>query len=265
MKTRANSGFTLVEVGAVVIIVGLIAAGLMMGRSLLRQSEINSVMTDLTVYSTAANNFQQKYKSLPGDFYNAVDIWGAAGGDISDTYSLTCAAGSAGTFTQTCNGNGDNRIGGTSSYAYEGFLFWNHLKNENLLAGQFTGFASSGDNFGVVAGQNVPAARIKNAVFYPYYFITASTLSYFGTSNRNTMILGAKIASSLPADAVISAAEAKAFDLKYDDGTPGNGKIVTPLPALLANCATTSSSATAVYNSSTSEAPACSFRFEVDF
>ena len=97
------SGFSLVELSIVLVILGLLVGGVLTGQSLIRAAELRSVTTEYGKYSTAIRAFKDKYFALPGDMTNAIAFWGPAP-DCADT------ATTAGTGTQTCNGDGNNNI-----------------------------------------------------------------------------------------------------------------------------------------------------------
>jgi len=66
-----NSGFTLVELSVVLVIIGLIVSGVVGGVALVRQSKVRSLITDYNKYKVALNTFKLEYNAIPGDFSNA--------------------------------------------------------------------------------------------------------------------------------------------------------------------------------------------------
>lgn len=64
-------GFTLVELSIVLVIVGLIIAGISMGSSLVHSAQLQSVITEQSNFIAAINSFRSKYSQLPGDMNNA--------------------------------------------------------------------------------------------------------------------------------------------------------------------------------------------------
>ena len=67
MKQNHQSGFTLIELSIVLVIVGLIVGGVLVGRDLIKAAELRKQVSQLNEYTTAANTFMIKYGSLPGD------------------------------------------------------------------------------------------------------------------------------------------------------------------------------------------------------
>src|SRR5688572_2241904 len=72
-----RAGFTLIELAIVLVVVGLVTGGIIMGKELIRQSELQSVISDIEHYERAINGFYAKYNYFPGDLPNAEDYWGS--------------------------------------------------------------------------------------------------------------------------------------------------------------------------------------------
>lgn len=94
------SGFTLVELSIVLVIIGLIVGAVFVGRDLIRSSEIMADIAEADRINAAISAFQTKYNCLPGDCINATHFFGA------------------GPFGHNNNGNGDGRIRGYSNSSY---------------------------------------------------------------------------------------------------------------------------------------------------
>src|SRR5262249_19280633 len=87
-------GFTLVEMGIVVAIIGILLAGILYAEELYRIVQVRRVMADINGISAATKGFQDKYGSVPGDF------------PLATTRIANCNA------TSFCrNGNGDGFVG----------------------------------------------------------------------------------------------------------------------------------------------------------
>ncbi len=68
---QAQSGFTLVEIAIVLVIIGLLLGGVLKGQELIEQSKIKRVVNDFNNISAAFATYQDRYKALPGDDLNA--------------------------------------------------------------------------------------------------------------------------------------------------------------------------------------------------
>nr|WP_314859176.1 prepilin-type N-terminal cleavage/methylation domain-containing protein [uncultured Undibacterium sp.] len=62
-----QSGFTLIEIAIVLVIIGLLLGGVLKGQELIENSRIKSVVTDMRGVSTAFTGYFDRYRALPGD------------------------------------------------------------------------------------------------------------------------------------------------------------------------------------------------------
>jgi prepilin-type N-terminal cleavage/methylation domain-containing protein len=248
-KSSDVRGFSLIELSIVLMIIGLLSAGIMVGQTMLRESQINSLMTDEQRYVAATATFQQKYNALPGDMYNATSYWGAMS-TCPPNPGTTSPGG-----TITCNGDGNGQIvsvtSGMSNFV-ESLLFWKHLSNAQLVQGSYTGIPGSAGAWDHIFGVNSPAGRVSGLGIGVYYIGVMPTgiQNYFPGSYGHIMLIGAYYPDSLPYNPIFTTLEAQNFDQKFDDGLPGVGNVRTfKFGAQTGKyCATTNDPATAVYN-----------------
>ncbi|MFO0388554.1 MAG: type II secretion system protein [Alphaproteobacteria bacterium] len=73
-KNSRQQGFTLIELSIVLVIIGLVTAGVLVGKDLINQAELRSIITDVEKYNTAVNTFKVKYCCLAGDCPFATDF-----------------------------------------------------------------------------------------------------------------------------------------------------------------------------------------------
>ncbi len=66
-KCGVTRGFTLIELSIVLVIIGLLVGGILVGRDLIKSSEIRAQIKQFEEFKTAANAFKTKYGYLPGD------------------------------------------------------------------------------------------------------------------------------------------------------------------------------------------------------
>lgn len=82
-----QSGFTLVEIAIVLVIIGLLLGGVLKGQEMIENSRIKSIVTDMRGVSTAFTGYFDRYHALPGDETPATATargWGALGGGNAD-------------------------------------------------------------------------------------------------------------------------------------------------------------------------------------
>lgn len=212
-------GFTLVELSIVLVIIGLLVGGIMAGSSLIRNSEVKTVITESQKYKDALYAFRNKYAGWPGDLTDATSYWGVKASTGSD---VTCHQ-TAGTSNTTCNGDGNGfieAIAGDASYG-ERFLSWQQMKAAGLIEGSFSGASTTPPTETRVVGTNVPKATVGG---YWHIFMLAGTVSghahYFdGVYPGNAMMLWGQTAP-------LSTEEIWSVDTKLDDGLPATGGIV---------------------------------------
>ena len=253
-KTKA---FTLVELAIVLVVIGLVVGGVMAGQSMLRASDLQSIISDVARYKSITSSFKEKYGSFPGDMNNATSTWEAA---------PACPA--AGTNQQTCNGNGDGQIYNWSNAAtsYEMFRFWQHLVLSGMLEGDFTGAAGSGGALEAVPGVNVPTSRLGGGYTMAYIGIMNGNAIRFDGDWGHIIRLG-NFGTATAANAnIFSVADARVIDIKMDDGAPATGSVVTYKKAngtTSENCAS-SNAVTAIYDN-TQVGIQCILEFKTGF
>ncbi len=256
-----NRGFSLIELAIVLVILGLLVGGIIVGQSLIRAAELRNVTTEFQGYRAAVSTFRDKYFAVPGDMPDATDFWGAAHASLA-----TCKT-TAGTGTQTCNGNGDGFVGFSPVFFewYETYLLWEHLANAELIEGTYTGIISGGGSFHVNIGTNIPRSRISNAGWTLQS--AGINADWWSTLNRDHMFQLGAPTSSGGSDVwnngvILKPDEAWSIDTKIDDGKPGIGTVMnfpTNSP-----CNTTNVAETAAYNL-TNSSVVCAPMFKAGF
>ena len=121
MKKSQQSGFTLVEIAIVLVIIGLLLGGILKGQELINSAKVKSLANDFRTIPTYIYAYQDKFKSLPGDDNNAAN-------HVSGATNATTPSGKL--------GNGvleGNWYSGTATD--ESYLFWQHVRLSNLAPG----------------------------------------------------------------------------------------------------------------------------------
>jgi prepilin-type N-terminal cleavage/methylation domain-containing protein len=250
--THANRGFTMVEVAIVITLIGILAGGIFIGRDLIHQSELRTVMADLAKFETAVVTFRDKYVALPGDFAGAVAIWDKAGGDGSDEDCQIAPR----TDKQTCDGDGNGIIGTSSIPATavpldETFRAWQHLKNADFIDGVFIG-TRDGIDFMDLTARVVPPSKLNEAG-YAFYTIDKVSQGWLNAPEGSSPIPAISIArptNGTPAwlsDNALTALDATSIDAKIDDDKPGLGKVYMHYTGS-SNCVTSDDALTAIYD-----------------
>lgn len=258
---RAKTGFSLVELSIVILILGLLVGGVVAGTSLVKSAELRSVTNDIAKYRTAVQAFRDKYNALPGDMLDATTYWGAA-----HATHATCKT-TVGSGTATCNGDGNDSIitYSDSGTWYETFRAWQHLANAGLIEGSYSGVTGSGGSINARIGTNVPASRVTGAGYTMYNLRNWSGDTYLYDGEYGHVIyFGAQTATDVTVGAILKNQDALKIDSKSDDGKPSTGNIVTykPVSPYNTNCVN-NSSMTASYL--TIDGGACVLIFKTGF
>jgi prepilin-type N-terminal cleavage/methylation domain-containing protein len=120
MKSQ-QSGFTLVEIAIVLVIIGLLLGGILKGQELINSAKVKNLANDFRVIPTYIYAYQDKFKSLPGDD-------AAATTHVTGATNATTPASSQG--NGVINGNWNS-----TTATDESFLFWQHVRLANLASG----------------------------------------------------------------------------------------------------------------------------------
>ena len=214
-------GFTLIEMSIVLIIIGLIIGGILKGQELIESSRQKNIQSQVDAIRSAVNSFQDRFKAIPGDYSSAVTNINALASNGNGNGLINAYA------------TGDvlaEMIGIIGTTASENLNFFNHLVGAGLLGGASlvdgTAAAAGFSGGGVVSP--LPSAA------YPQSGMTAVYGTHQGQTTNGTPITGIWLrvhtfnaAAMTNANAVISPQRAFQLDTKFDETTPGLGRIRT--------------------------------------
>lgn len=219
-KHKYSSGFTLIEISIVLVIIGLIVGGVLVGQNLISATAVRAQISQIEKYNTAVNTFRGKYGYLPGDIKDP---------DASNFGFLV-----RGQYAGQGDGNGViqsnwNNLPGQSDGLHWGgeiTLAWVDLSTAHLIDGGFTtacAVCGSITNITATTSPNVnaylPEAKIGSG--NNVYIWSLNGSNYFGVLSG--MVLGQTAWTT--GNLNLTAQQAYAIDSKMDDGSPISGKV----------------------------------------
>jgi len=132
-KGLSESGFTLVEIAIVLVIIGLLLGGILKGQEMITQAKIKNVINDFNGITVAITSYQDRYRALPGDDPNAAARW---------TIQAPANGNGNGIIAGNYNANDTSGTAGAPPAAAESNLFWQHLRIAGFVPGLTVGTGS---------------------------------------------------------------------------------------------------------------------------
>lgn len=183
---RKQSGFTLIEIAIVLVIIGLLLGGVLKGQELINSAKVKNLANDFKNVPVFIYGYQDKFKALPGD----------------DAASLA-HVGFAPASTNGTVGNGlIEGMWNSTTVTDESYLFWQHVR--------LAGFAAGSTVLG--ATDYIP----KNAV--------GGSIGVTNSLAANSPIVGFKGTYVVCSDN-IAGKFAKQVDALLDDGNTATGSM----------------------------------------
>ncbi len=145
---RNQSGFTLIEIAIVLVIIGLLLGGVLKGQELINSARVKNLATDFKNIPVFIYGYQDKFRALPGD--DAAVATHVTGGTLATTPAGT---------------QGNGVIGGnwnSETVTDESYLFWQHVRLAGLAPGATTAGSAdylpvnaSGGRIGIQSGTSI--------------------------------------------------------------------------------------------------------------
>ena len=213
MNQIRRTGFTLIELSIVLVIIGLIVGGVLVGQDLIRAATLRAVISEQERLQTAVNTYELKFNQLPGDDPTAQVHFGAAACPDPGT--------SAGNL---CNGNGDGLISGSRIVdVYEQFHVAQHL----ALAGLIPGAGILTGEYGGPPGTIAAPSKLNNAYWWIGHSESVSNPSICGQVGHFLAITYVNtFAPGWGGNPVLNVPDSQGIDMKIDDGNPTSGGVL---------------------------------------
>lgn len=208
MKNRKQTGFTLVEIAIVLVVIGLLLGGILKGQQLINSARVRNLADQNSGVQAAYYGFIDRFRNLPGDMLPA-NACNQVGQNVD---AVSCL----GTQANAPGGNGDGKI----TTAAEAGSVWPHLSAAGFLNGTYTGYSavatlltpanySQGVTLGAVPG---------NAFLGP---IMLAHMTDYSQGASTIQRLGYSFGGLIPVPIL------RDLDSKLDDGIAGSGVLRT--------------------------------------
>lgn len=216
---RNQSGFTLIEIAIVLVIIGLLLGGVLKGQELINSAKVKNLATDFRNIPVFIYGYQDKFKAIPGDDANVLAHLGSTSGAVK----ASTPTSSGGTSCPVCTGNGVlDGLWNSQTSTDETYLFWQHVRLAGLAPGVTAIPASPavGDGYHPVnATGGEIGIQSNNSTF--------ATITSNAAATANTGMIGTYVICSQS----ILGKFVKQLDILMDDGNTDTGSMRTADPA----------------------------------
>ena len=187
---RRESGFTLIEIAIVLVIIGLLLGGVLKGQELITSARVRNVISQQDGIKAAFFGFQDRYRALPGDYPGV-----QANANIPNV-------------AVNLGGNGDGQILNTGA-ANEQTIAWTHLSHAGFLTGSFN-MTTPTD---AISTANTPSNPYNAPVQIIYDAVYAVIVGDPAATARHNLKTGNQVPVEIATE----------VDRKIDDANPGRG------------------------------------------
>ncbi|HMC13283.1 MAG TPA: prepilin-type N-terminal cleavage/methylation domain-containing protein, partial [Gallionellaceae bacterium] len=119
---RNQSGFTLIEIAIVLVIIGLLLGGILKGQELINSAKVKNLANDFRNIPVYIDGYQDFYKALPGDQNQAT-----LDAQFPPANTATACTPAAANHCAPHNGVIDGGWDATD-VTEESFVFWQHVR-----------------------------------------------------------------------------------------------------------------------------------------
>ena len=206
MKLNKSSGFTLIELAIVLVIIGLLLAGVLRGQELINSAKVKNLANDFKNIPVYLYAYQDRFRAIPGDDH-------AANTHVNGVNASSSAQSQNGVIQGAWN---------SQSTADESYLFWQHVRLAGFAAG-----STDANNANTYVQRNAEGGQVGVTSVASLTAVTTGALNGAYTICSDGII--GRFATQLDATLDDGAGNTGAMRILVN-GTPSAG-VTTPEPA----------------------------------
>jgi len=191
VRGKSQSGFTLVEIAIVLVIIGLLLGGILKGQEMITQAKIKNLINDFNGITVAITSYQDRYRALPGDDQNATTRW---------TVQAPGKGNGNGIIEGKYKDNDTSGTGGAPADGKESNLFWQHLRIAGFVSGLTT-----------LTGSGTPPPNAGGGIVG----VESGVVGTNGLGFTGSIVCFSNLPEKI----------ASALDSQLDDGAPNTGTV----------------------------------------
>lgn len=185
----SESGFTLIEIAIVLVIIGLLLGGILKGQELITSARVRALADQNSGIQAAYYGFVDRYRKIPGDMRATEADQAIPGASIK------------------VGGNGNGRIDAVGGSEWtEPLALWVHLSAAGFIQGSYVGGTSAPD-------QESEAPRNV----YSNFLVLGRSSDYLDVSATPPERMNLVVGRGVPVGVL------RELDVKVDDGFPATG------------------------------------------
>lgn len=191
---RPQSGFTLVEIAIVLVVIGLLLGGVLKGQELIASARVRGMADQQAGIQAAYFGFQDRYRAVPGDMFED---------DAEQAIGQTVNLGNANA------GDSDGQLSAPGSWRELNGV-WEHLSKAGFIKGSYPGTGTPDP------ASNPPTSNDAPINVFNGVLILARHDGYEDTATAADRLV-LHMGRHVPVDI------ARELDVKMDDGRPLTG------------------------------------------
>ncbi len=197
-----QTGFTLVEIAIVLVIIGLLLGGILKGQELINSARVRNLADQNSGIQAAYFGFIDRYRQVPGDM---------DGTAACEAIGLSNFAGAPANCAAVVGGDAGGSLADqtlAATHLGEGSALWAHLSAAGFIQGAYEGGATTAATYVNTTAITTPVNAFNGRVM-----LTRTNQFVGSASARLAFVFGSQIPVSIMRE----------LDVKVDDSFPDSG------------------------------------------